>query len=53
MDTDEMTLCAKSESALKMPGGLILLASWVPYVTCQRGKQHQALFLIPLDMCQL
>ena len=40
MDTDEMTLCAKSESALKMPKDLILLASRVPNVACQRGKQH-------------
>ena len=53
MDTDEMTLCAKSEGALKMPGGIILLAGWVPYVACPRGKQHQALFPIPLDICQL
>ena len=30
MDTDEMTLCAKSESALKMPRGVIWLAQQKP-----------------------
>ena len=52
MDTDEITLCAKSESELKIPRGLILLAGWVPNVACQHGKQHQALPPIPLDICQ-
>ena len=53
MGADEMTLCAESESALKMPRGLIWLASKSPLLTDTGGKQDQALFPIPLDNCQL
>ena len=39
MDTDEITLCAKSASALKMSRGLIWLASKSLLLIDKGGKQ--------------